>query len=345
MTSKTTSLSSYLPVFVPLILLATLVVFMIFYTSKLDVPYLDLAITADLLLTVPLLYLLAIWRTTIPKLTVVPVMLIGLLLGSFLLPAQNQQYLQLFREWVLPFVELAVLSYIILRVRKAVKAFNRNHTGTADFYDTLLTTVGEMLPRKAVMPVVMEISVFYYGFFSWRKRKPGPGEYTCYKESGSVTLLAFVLFLVVVETVVLHILLSTWSTIAAWVLTFMSMYSGLQIFGILKSLPQRPIVIRDGKLQIRYGILSSTTIDIDQIEEIALDSKDRENEPMTARLSPLAALEGHNVIIKLKSPNTLKGLYGIRKKYDTLLLSVDQKEMFAEQVSLEMKRLDVCKRP
>jgi hypothetical protein len=65
---------------------------------------------------------------------------------------------------------------------------------------------------------------------------------------------------------------------------------------------------------------------------------------MTARLSSLAALEGQNVIIKLKPPNTLKGLYGISRQYDTLLLSVDQKEKFAEQVSLEIEGLDVRKR-
>src|SRR6056297_2889248 len=80
---------------------------------------LNLAITADLLLTVPLVYFLLIRKSKIPKTTVIPVMIIGLLVGSYFLPKENQTYLELFKNWFLPVIELSILTFVIIKVRKA----------------------------------------------------------------------------------------------------------------------------------------------------------------------------------------------------------------------------------
>ena len=75
-------------------------------------------LTADLLLTNPFFYWLAIRKTRIPNISVVPVFVLSMVLGFSLIPEENQQYLQLAKTWVLPVIELTVFGFIIFKIRK-----------------------------------------------------------------------------------------------------------------------------------------------------------------------------------------------------------------------------------
>ncbi|WMN11856.1 hypothetical protein QYS49_39780 [Marivirga salinae] len=290
-------------------------------------------ITADLLLTVPLVYFLLIRKTEIPKTTVIPIMIIGLLIGSYFLPNESQYYLNFFKNWILPIVEISALSFVIYNVRKVIKQYKSNKTEAFDFFTTLKNTCYEILPKRVVIPIVMEIAVFYYGFIYWKKRKLKVNEFSYHKDSGTIALLISIIFIVAIETFVLHILLSKWSDIAAWILTFLSIYSGIQILGFLRSMFKRPISIENDRLYIRYGIMTETAIDIKDIDSIEISSKDIELNKETKKLSFLGELESHNIIIHLKKENELVGLYGIRRKYKNLAFYVDDKIEFTNQIN------------
>jgi hypothetical protein len=298
---------------------------------------LNFAITADLLLTVPLVYFLLIRKSEIPKTTAIPVMIIGLVLGSYFLPQESKAYLEIFKTWALPVIEISILTFIILKVRSAIKKYKALKGSTADFFSTLKSTCYEILPRSLVIPVVTEIAVFYYGFIYWKKRNLNKNEFSYHKESGTIALLASIIFIVAIETFVLHILLSKWSNIAAWILTFLSIYSGVQLFGFLKSMYKRPISIENGKLLICYGIMNETSIDLRNIASIEFSSKDIELNTETRKLSFLGELESHNVVIRLKEENTLNGLYGIKRKYKNLALHLDKKIEFKNQIDSALK--------
>jgi len=292
-----------------------------------------IGITADLLLTVPLIYFLLIRNSQIPKTTVIPVLIIGLLIGSFFLPKESQQYLIYFKTWILPFLELAVLVYVFYHVRKAVLQFKVNEKSTFDFFTSLKKTCHEILPKKVVMPVLTEIAVFYYGFIYWKRRELKANEFSYHKDSGTIALLMITILIVAIETAVVHVFLSKWSNVAAWILTFLSIYSGIQIFGFLKSMFKRPISIEKDLLCLRYGIMMETTININDIDSVEVSSKDIELDEETRKLSFLGDLESHNIIIHLKKENELVGLYGIRRKYKNLVLYVDDKTEFTNQIS------------
>ena len=294
---------------------------------------LSTGITFDLLLTVPLVYFLLIRKTNIPKTTVVPFMIIGMVICSIILPIQNQYYLDLFKTWILPLLELSIVSYIIYNLSKAIKRYKLNKSQSIDFFTTLKNTSYEILPKGMVIPLVTEIAVFYYGFVYWKKRELNENEFSYHKESGTVTLLIAIIFIVAIETVVFHILLAKWSIVSAWVLTFLSIYSGIQLFGFLKSMYKRPISIENNKLFLRYGIMNETTIDIANIESIEFSSKDIKLNKETRKLSFLGELESHNIIISLKEENTLIGLYGIKRRYKNLALHVDKKFEFKNQIN------------
>ena len=294
---------------------------------------LSTGITFDLLLTVPLVYFLLIRKTNISKTTVVPFLITGIIICSLILPSENQYYLNLFKIWVLPIVELSILSFVIINIRKEIKLYKLNKTDSFDFFTILKSTCYEILPKIAVIPVVTEISVFFYGFIHWRKIKLKDNEFSYHKDSGTVSLLIAIIFIVAIETITLHILLAKWNATVAWVLTFLSIYSGIQIFGFVKSMFKRPILIENNKLFIRYGIMNETTIDIANIERIEISSKDIELNAETRKLSFLGELESHNVIIKLNEENTLVGLYGIKRKYKILALYIDDKIEFTNRIN------------
>lgn len=294
---------------------------------------LSLGITFDLLLTIPFIYFLLIRKTRIPKTTVVPFLILGIVVCSLILPPQDQYYLDLFKTWFLPIIELSILSYVIYKVGKGIKQYKLNKNHSVDFFTVLKSTCYEILPKGLVIPVVTEIAVFYYGFIYWKKRELKSNEFTYHKNSGTISLLIAIIFIVIIETVTIHLLLAKWSIAVAWIFTFLSIYSGIQIFGFLKSMLKRPISIENDQIYLRYGIMTETIVDVKDIDSIEISSKDIELNKETRKLSFLGELESHNVIIRLKQENVLTGLYGIKKKYKNLVLHIDDKTEFKNQIN------------
>lgn len=331
---KTKNLQRNLITFgIPALIIALMVLITKISIFQLNPNYLAIGITFDLLFTVPFLYFLLIRKSDIPKTTVVPFLILGVIISSAILPSENQQYLNRFRVWLLPIIELSILSYVIYNVRKVIKDYKQKKEYSFDFFTTLKNTCYEMLPKNVVIPVVTEIAVFYYGFIYWKKRELKENEFSYHKNSGTISLLIAIICIVTIETFVLHILLTKWSNLAAWILTFLSIYSGIQIFGFLKSMSKRPISIENNKLFIRYGIMTETTIDLKNIICIKISSKDIELDNETRKLSFLGELESHNVIIHLKKEYELIGLYGVKRKYKNLAIYVDDKVDFKNHIS------------
>lgn len=296
---------------------------------------LSIGITIDLLFTIPMVYLLLIKKRNIPKTTIVPFFVLGIVVASYIIPKEHQSILDWAKNWVFPLLELGVVTFVIYKVRKALLRLKQHTKLKPDFFSALKETCHEILPKRIAILLSIELAVFYYGFIYWKKRVLAKNEFTYHRNSGSIGLLIGLIGIIGIETYVLHILLLKWNTIAAWIVTGLSVYSGIQILGFLKSIIKRPTYIEDNILYLRYGILSEATIVIDNIESIELSSKDIELNAETRKLSPLGNLENHNVIITLKEENILYGLYGIKKSFKQLAFYIDNKEEF--KIQLEAK--------
>ncbi|MEQ8424004.1 MAG: hypothetical protein RIA63_04790 [Cyclobacteriaceae bacterium] len=321
----------------PLLLIGIIVFLSQSKTFTVNPDSLSLGITLDLLLTVPLIYFLLIRNKDIPNITVVPFFVAGVIIASFILPEENQYYLNLAKTWVLPVVELGILTLIIIKVRKATKYFIQ--IDNPDFFTALKGACAEALPKQVVVPFAFEIGVFYYAFVDWKKRRPNKNEFTYHKDSGSIALLATILFLVIFETIAIHLLLAKWSDTAAWIMTGLSIFSGYQVLGFLKSLSRRPITITDEYLNLYCGILSEAVVPLKDIEKVELSSKFLDFDQSTRPLSPLGKIEGHNVVITLQKEHVISGFYGIKRKFRTLALHVDQKEEFKAQIEARKSQL------
>ena len=75
-------------------------------------PELAIGITYDLTLTAPLLYLFLTRKTQLPKITAIPIFVVGVFLASTLLPKDQQFHLNFIKTWFLPIVEIGIVGVI-----------------------------------------------------------------------------------------------------------------------------------------------------------------------------------------------------------------------------------------
>ncbi|WP_291723892.1 hypothetical protein [Bernardetia sp.] len=314
-----------------------------------------MAISVDFVITIPIIYFLVIRKTKIPNFTAITLMIIGLFLGLYVLPQDNQIYLQGFKEYFFPFVELGILSIVIWKVRTAIKKYKSiaaesSKTTSFDFFTVLKNSCEEILPKLPASLLATEVAVIYYSIINWKKTEIHPAkEFTYHKNSGTVGLLGALVFIIAVETIALHLLLAEWNLVVAWVLTILSIYTGFQIMAFAKSFSKRPILIENDTLYLRYGIMSETEIKIENIVSIETSEKpleelietevagDKEKRKLYQKLSPLSELEAHNVVIRLNKKAKIKGVYGMNKEAKTLALFVDKKQDFVEAIQNQIR--------
>ncbi len=301
---------------------------------------LSTAITLDLLLTSPLLYLLLIRKTNISKTTVLPFFIAGLVIASFIIPEDQQTVLSQFKHFVLPVVELSVVVTIFIKVRQTVKEYKLKKKATPDFFSAIRMAAKEILPQRIVGPFITEIAVFYYCFVNWKKRPLQSNEFSIHKKSGMGMVLGVFIFVILVEAGAVHMMLhKMWSPTAAWILTGLSLYTALQVLGIIRSIPHRPLAIEDQQLVLRFGILSETTIPLEIIESVECSRKRIDKKDGAIKLSTLDDLESHNTIIYLKQEHVLEGFYGIKKRFKTIALHVDDKQAFKTSLDEAVKAI------
>ena len=303
-------------------------------------PDLAIGITYDLTLTAPLVYLLLIRKKRIPRITAVPFFVLGLILATLLVPEHQKFHLGLITSYLLPVVEITVLSVIVYKVVKTIRAFKKNAGTTGDFYTVLKQSAVETLGYPKIATVfATEIAMIYYSFFSWRRKKTRENEFTYHKENGITALLVAIIFIMLIETVALHLLLIGWNKIVAWIFTISSIYAVLQLFGHIKAMRRRYSVIEDESLMLKYGLFGEATIQLSEIERVALTTKDiNDSGRKVEKLALLKMLEPHNIVIYFTKPRKVEKIYGITKECDTLLLHIDDKEAFVNKVNNALQK-------
>ncbi len=293
---------------------------------------LSIGILLDLIITIPFVYFLLIRKTKLPNFTVIYPFLIGLVVAGYILPAEHQRLLTSIKYIAIPLLEFGVISTIVYKMISLRKSL-KNTKGT-DFYDRLLIACQDVFPNRIGKLLATEIAVIFY-FFGWSsKQSKSPLEFTGYLKSGIRTTIGVLLFLVVAETAVVHLLVAQWSEKVAWVLTILGAYTIIQVVAVLRSLSQRLITIdsENKNLVLKYGFGTHTLIPISEIETIKKTRRLVTDDKNHCSLSLFEMLDTHNVIIKLRNDNTLFKIYGMEKKYTSIAFFVDEVDLFMEAV-------------
>ena len=111
-------------------------------------------------------------------------------------------------ELLLAPLELVLIVFLVLKVRAARKEYRKSETTPGDFNETLEQVLARTLdPGRPAQVFATEISMFYYGLLAWRKRPeedPDRPVFTYHKNSGHGTVMGVFVFLIVIETSLLH---------------------------------------------------------------------------------------------------------------------------------------------
>ena len=295
------------------------------------------AISLDLLVTVPLFYFLAIRNSTIPKTTLIPVILLGLLLGKSILPAENQEILSFFLRRIMPLIELTVLVYLGRRIYSFILSV-KSKSSKIDFYETVSWVIKKEFSGAIARLFLLEAGTLYFGLWHWKKVKRKENEFTYHRETGTLAIVYILIAVICIETVAFHFLLQGWSKTVAWIVTAISIYSGFQLLGVAKSLAKRSFVLSDSKLLLRYGILSAADIDYENIAFIEEQSALHTPEENERQLSPLGAIESTNVLLRFRNPVEIYGM-GKAVKTKALSIFVDEKSRFISALSEKIRAI------
>ncbi|WP_282050405.1 hypothetical protein [Maribacter aquivivus] len=328
-----------IPFLIPLALLSVLIFISKSTQFLANSSLISVGITIDLILTVPLIYFLLIRKKEIPNNTIVLALIIGLFICYKIIPAENQTVLPLLGTWLLPILEVGILVYILINLRKARLNYKQNRDNNIDFYTIVKTISQDLLPIFMARIIATEITVVYYGIINWKRRPLKNGEFSIHKKSTSISLLLGIMLIIGVETTVFHYILEQEGNPKAWLITFLSIYSLLQILGFLKSIIKRPISFEEDILHLRYGIMKETSIELNNIKSIVLSSKNKHQK--TSRLSVFGKHESHNVILTLKKTEILYSLYGIKNNFTTISFHVDEPQKFFNKMCESIKEFQL----
>ena len=287
-------------------------------------------VTCDLVLIVPALYYLLLVRgRRWPAFSLVPVFIVCLLAASWILPAEHHGLLTGLELAAVP-LELGLLGYIGWRAGRSVRSARRHmREGGADAFSAIRSAARETIgvPRVADM-LAQELAMFYYAFGSWRTPLPPAGDgFTSYrKNSYSVFLFAIVMVLVI-ETIAVHLAIyMLWSTVLAWILTAISLYTLIWMIGDWRALRLRTSTVTPDSIQIRLGTRWDVEIPRNDVDYVG---------PPTAlagnvRPLKLVLIGEPDVEIRLSRPVTARGIYGLRRTSTIVHLQVDDPARFVE---------------
>lgn len=286
--------------------------------------------SVDIALIIPLVYFLFIRNSSIPKITVVPVFILSLIAAFQVIPNDYHSTLNRIEMLVAP-IELSIIGFLIYKVIQLNKRLEQTKGGLRNFPERMRQVLLDLKARPILANVAStESSLFYYTFAGWKRPSVlQENEFSNYRESGYKSIFVLILFLLPVETFVLHYWLSSFSIVLAWLLTGISLYSLFFIFGDRNAIRHRPVSVTSSGLDLVTGIRWKVFIPFELIDKVEL----REGDNFSEKFVNLSSFGHGNVVILLKEKIEARGIYGIKKSTDKLVLSIDDKDKFFELIS------------
>ena len=274
----------------------------------------------DVAVTVPALYYWLVVRAgVLPVVSMIPLCLMALLRATFVAPGV---------AWTRPALgagaELAVTTYLVLRVRRGLRAAG----GESDIVERLTLAAQELvrLPLAAAI-AGSEIAVLWYAFGPWGRKPHVPNSarpFTMHEKTIAGALFWALAGLSAMEAAPMHVLLRHWSHTAAGVLTGLSAYAVVWMVAAARSLPLRPILLQDDALTVRCGILWTLRVPRREIAGVR-----RERFEGVFHLPPATE---PNVVLEFRHPQEARSLYLIKRRVTCVALALDDPEDFLKSL-------------
>ncbi len=297
---------------------------------------LSLAVTLDLTLLLPGLYLLAIRRTRIPKLTVLPVLILCLLVASAILPDDRHRYLSLVELALIP-LELLVAVVVVRRASRIVRGV-RGREEEGDFVEALRRVARQEIGANRVADILTtEFAMFYYLVTGWRGQPevvPGQIAFPGNRQSGYPVFASVIAMVMLVETIGVHFIVQIWSDVAAWTLTSLGLYGFVFLFGDLHAIRLRSTVVAADRVRFRLGLRWTVDVPRSEIERVQEAVALPPGLPKRERPLRLIPLGEPNLRVVLRRPHEAVGLYGVRRAVSAIDVIVDDPDGLRQALSV-----------
>jgi hypothetical protein len=283
------------------------------------------ALTLDFTVVVPgLVYLLFVRTKRLPWVGVVPVFVGSYAIAFAMLPAEHRGLLDAMAVLAVP-AEVGFVTYLIGRVRRAIRQPSRVHGDFASrFRVTAREAIGSRLPADIL---TTEVALLYHALRWPQRMVPDGAAFSVHRGVGYGTVMVGLFMVLAIETVPVHLFVSRWSPVAAWILTALSVYAGIWLLGDYRAMTARPLVVTATELKLRVGLRWEADIARGNIAAIDVVRPSDNGAPKGALDATL--LDQPTVRIRLHEPVEVMGMYGIRRCTSEIWLTVDGAERLA----------------
>jgi hypothetical protein len=251
------------------------------------------------------------------------VLALGFVAARLILPANAREGLVVLRvAWAL--AELAVVALVLARIgplRRRLRALRLSGVALDDALEQALAPAIGALPSRLV---ATELTVLGYALGGWRRRTPPEDarRFSMHRRSHYAVIVAVLIFLIAVESFALHLAIAPLSRVAAWLLTASSAWGALWLVGDAQALRLERLRLTAAGLVVQIGIRWRTFVPYDALAEVAL-AAGAPRGPTTLRATVAGAADVRLVVAR---PLEARGLFGRRRRFDILLLTVDRPE-------------------
>ncbi|MCC3355379.1 hypothetical protein [Bacillus sp. REN16] len=316
-----------------------------------------LASLFDLTIVLPLFFYLFVVRNRLSLITLLPVVIGGFWFAYFIVPHHDLVIFDYVKYGIFGLEGLFIIVELFLAalLLRKIPTLSRNYKNQKEieyFYPPAMrTALTQTFGKKKLIDIlVYDFSIFYYGFFSWKKKwesKNHIRSFTIHINSGYFGLFIMLVHAMVIEVIGVHFLIAHfWSPTAAWIFTALDLYALLWIIADYHAVRLSPIVIKDGKFFAQVGIRREIVVNLKTIKSIQptiTGKKERAQEKHSFAITlPNLFEEDPQFEIKLSEPALANLPFGLKREMTKLYVTVDDKEGFLQELNsyLEKKTIN-----
>ncbi len=228
---------------------------------------------------------------------------------------------------VLAVLELLLLAFFAARTVTFIDRVRTGLRAGEPLEQVLHKGLEAAYGRSPALPVLRlaltELFLIYYGIFGSFRRTPNvnPDIFSYHRSQDTGTSLALML-IVAFEAVPVHFLVHQWSSVAAWILTGLSLYTLLWLLGDYQALRLKPIEFTATHLRLYTGLRWQANIALEAVAELV---------PVDAACNTYvdtSLTKTPRFFLRLKRPTPVFGLFGRRTEATFTGIYVDDPKRF-----------------
>jgi hypothetical protein len=217
-------------------------------------------------------------------------------------------------------LELGTIALVVIRARRARRAWliaRADGSGVQGALVTALVATG--LPARIAELVATEVTIMGYGVVGWRA--PRGDCFTVHRTSGWSLIAGVFIALTLVEVPLVHLVLVVAGVpTAATIVSALSLYGALWLAGDAHALRHGGLRLGARALELELGVRWRGSIPYAAIERV-----ERAQGPADLDVAIATA----NVVVVVRDPVVLRGLFGRRRTVRSIALELDEPDAFA----------------